>query len=181
MKAAIFSIALLFFLWNQAFAAIKSYARLSVSRRPLRLSNRAMVAACVAILAFALPSTGKSADPATPAAPDSESLTDNSTPADVFEAMRKSFKIAASKGVHAHYQFNLSGQFGGAWWIVVDDGEFAMGKGSTENPDVTITSTDRDWVMLATGSLSGVRAFFTGRLKVTGDQGLARKLDVIFH
>jgi len=140
-----------------------------------------MIAASVAILALALPLMGKSADPAPPAAPDSDQLTDNSTPADVFESMRRNFNAAASKGVHAHYQFNLSGPFGGAWWIIVSDGEFTMGKGSTENPDVTMTSTDRDWVMLATGSLSGIRAFLTGRLKVTGDQSLARKLGAIFN
>ena len=144
------------------------------------LLNQAMIAACAAILVFAFPTIGKSADPAPTAAPDSEQLTDNSTPADVFESMRKNFNAAASKGVHAHYQFNLSGPVGGAWWIIVNDGEFSMGKGSIENPNVTMTSTDRDWVLLATGSLGGFRAFLTGRLKVTGDQGLARKLDAIF-
>ena len=134
----------------------------------------------MAILALAFPMGAKAADPVSLTVPDSEPLTDNSTPADVFELMRKDFNVAASKGVHAHYQFNLSGPFGGAWWIIVNNGEFTMGKGSTENPDVIMTSTDRDWVMLATGSLSGIRAFLTGRLKVTGDQSLARKLDAIF-
>jgi putative sterol carrier protein len=151
-----------------------------MSRPPFRLSSPATITACAAILALALPSMGKSAEPAPPASQDAESLTDNSTPADVFESMRKDFNAAASKGVHAHYQFNISGPMGGVWWIIVDDGEFTMGKGSIENPDVVMTSTDRDWVMLATGSLSGFRAFLTGRLKVTGDQSLARKLDAIF-
>lgn len=151
-----------------------------MSWHSLSLSKRAMFAAGVAILALALPMKCKPA-PASPASPDAEQLTDESTPADVFEAMRKSFNIAASKGVHAHYQFNLSGPVGGSWWIIVNDGEFTMGMGSTENPDVTMVSTDRDWVMLATGSLRGIRAFLTGRLKVTGDQSLARKLDAIFR
>jgi len=155
-------------------------ATVSKNPRPFRLSNRALIAASAVILAFAFPAMGKSADPPPSAAADSEPLTDNSTPADVFESMRRNFKATASKGVHAHYQFNLSGPSGGVWWIVVNDGEFAMGKGSTENPDVIMTSTDRDWVLLATGSLGGFRAFLTGRLKVTGDQNLARKLDAIF-
>jgi putative sterol carrier protein len=148
--------------------------------QPFRLLNQATLATCAAIRVFAFPMMGISADPAPSAAADSEQLTDNSTPADVFESMRKNFNAAASKGVHAHYQFNLSGPVGGAWWIIVNDGEFTMGKGSIENPDVIMVSTDRDWVMLATGSLGGFRAFLTGRLKVTGDQGLARKLDTIF-
>jgi len=148
--------------------------------RPLHFSNREVIAAWVAILALGLSPASKSADPAAPAAPDSEQLNDSSTPADVFERMKRNFNAAASKGVRAHYQFNLSGPVGGAWWIVVNDGEFTMGMGTTEDADVVMTSTDRDWVLLATGSLSGIRAFLTGRLKVTGDQSLARKLETIF-
>jgi putative sterol carrier protein len=156
-------------------------AILSSARRFFCPSNGAMIAACISMLAPALPTTGRSAEPPAPTtAQESEPLTDDSTPADVFETMRRGFNVAASKGVHAHYQFNLSGPAGGAWWIIVNDGEFTMGMGSTENPDVVMTSTDRDWVMLATGSLSGIRAYFTGRLKVTGDQSLARKLEAIF-
>jgi putative sterol carrier protein len=153
-----------------------------MSSHPFRLSHRAIVAVCAGILAFARPATANSADPAPPAAPDSQALTDNSTPADVFESMRRGFNAAASKGVHAHYQFDISGPLGGTWWIVVNDGEFSMGKGPgpAEKPDVIMTSTDKDWVMLATGSLGGFRAFITGRLKVTGDQGLAHKLGDIF-
>ena len=153
-------------------AAILSLAR--------RLPLWAAVAAFAALLATHLSTTSQAADPTPPAAPDSERLTDDSTPADVFESMRKSFNVAAAKGMHARYQFNLSGPIGGAWWIIVNDGDFTMGTGSTENPDVVMTSTDRDWVLLATGSLSGIRAFLTGRLKVTGDQILARKLGDIF-
>jgi putative sterol carrier protein len=151
-----------------------------LSIAPLCLPMWARVAAFAAMLAFTLSTTSQAADPTPPAVPDSEHLTDNSTPADVFESMRRNFNVAAAKGVHARYQFNLSGPIGGAWWIIINDGDLTMGKGSTENPDVIMTSTDKDWVMLATGSLSGIRAFLTGRLKVTGDQSLARKLDTIF-
>jgi putative sterol carrier protein len=153
---------------------------LTMSSHPSRLSHRAITAACAGILAFTPLMTAKSADPAPPTTADSQPLTDNSTPADVFESMRRGFNAAASKGVHAHYQFDISGPLGGTWWIVVNDGEFSMGKGPTEKPDVIMISTDKDWVMLATGSLGGFRAFITGRLKVTGDQGLAHKLGDIF-
>jgi putative sterol carrier protein len=145
-----------------------------------RLSSPAVIAPCAALLAFALPTMGRSAGSATPVVLHSDQPAENLRPADIFESMRKNFNAAASKGVHAHYQFNISGQFGGAWWVIVNDGEFTMGRGWTEKPDVIMASTDRDWVMLVTGSLSGFRAFLTGRLRVTGSQGLARKLGVIF-
>src|SRR5437667_204837 len=43
---------------------------------------------------------------------------DNSTPQQVFDGMRESFKADKAKGVHARYQWELSGPNGGEWWIV---------------------------------------------------------------
>jgi putative sterol carrier protein len=39
---------------------------------------------------------------------------------------------------------------------------------------------DKDWVALSNGDLSGTWAFLTGRLKIRGDRGLAKKLGEIF-
>ena len=49
-----------------------------------------------------------------------------------------------------------------------------------EQPDVTFIATDNDWVELCNGTLGGLRAFLTGRLKVSGNISLARKLDEMF-
>jgi len=89
----------------------------------------------------------------------------DSTPQEVFDSMRGSFQQAKAKGVHARYQWDLSGPQGGQWWIDVDDGKYKMGKGKIDNPSVTFVAT---W------------AYLTGRLKIRGDQGLARKLGEIF-
>ena len=60
-----------------------------------------------------------------------------STPQDVFDAMRGSFQPAKAKGVHARYQWDLSGSNGGQWWIEVNDGTCKMGKGQIDHPNVT--------------------------------------------
>jgi putative sterol carrier protein len=104
----------------------------------------------------------------------------SSTPQDVFDGMRKSFQANVANGVHARYQWDLSGPDGGEWWIEVNDGAFKMGKGKVVNPDVTFRVSDKDWVALSNGTLGGVWAFLTGRLKVQGDRGLAKKLGQIF-
>jgi len=104
----------------------------------------------------------------------------SSTPQEVFDGMRKSFRAEKAKGVHARYQWELSGANGGEWWIDVNDGTFKMGTGKIDNPSVTFVTSDRNWVALSNGTLGGKWAFFTGRLKIRGDQGLARKLDEIF-
>jgi putative sterol carrier protein len=94
--------------------------------------------------------------------------------------MRESFRADKAQGVHAKYQWNLSGPNGGDWWIDVEDGKFTMGKGKIDNPTVTFITSDSDWVAMCNGKLKGSWAFMTGRLKVHGSQSVARKLDEIF-
>ena len=104
----------------------------------------------------------------------------SSTPQQVFNGMRQSFQAQKAKGVHARYQWELSGPNGGEWWIDVNDGTYTMGKGKIGNPSVTFVTSDKNWVALSNGTLGGKWAFFTGRLKIRGDQNVARKLDEIF-
>src|SRR5213082_3515975 len=105
---------------------------------------------------------------------------DSSTPQQVFDGMRQSFQADKAKGVHARYQWELSGPNGGEWWIDVNDGTFKMGRGKIDNPSVTFITSDNDWVAMSNGKLKGTWAFMTGRLKVRGSQSIARKLDEIF-
>ena len=105
---------------------------------------------------------------------------ENSTPQQVFDGMRGSFRADKAKGVHAKWQWNLSGPNGGDWWIEVNDGMFKMGRGKIDNPSVTFITSDKDWVAMSNGKLKGTWAFMTGRLKVRGSQSVARKLDEIF-
>jgi putative sterol carrier protein len=104
----------------------------------------------------------------------------SSTPQDVFDGMRKSFRAEKAKGVHARYQWELSGPHGGRWGFDVNDGKIEMGLGTIDNPNVTFLTSDKDWVALSNGTLGGKWAYFTGRLKIRGPQNLARKLDEMF-
>jgi alkyl sulfatase BDS1-like metallo-beta-lactamase superfamily hydrolase len=104
----------------------------------------------------------------------------SATPQDVFDAMRGSFQPAKAKGVHARYQWDLSGPNGGKWWIEVNNGTYEMGKGKIPDPNVTFIAKDKDWVAICHDQLSGTWAYLTGRLKVRGDQGVARKLGEMF-
>jgi putative sterol carrier protein len=104
----------------------------------------------------------------------------DSTPQDVFDSMRGSFQPAKAKGVHARYQWELSGPQGGQWWIDVEDGAYKMGKGKIDNPNVTFVAKDKDWVAVSNHQMGGTWAYLTGRLKIRGDQTVARKLGEIF-
>lgn len=104
----------------------------------------------------------------------------DSTPQEVFDSMRGSFQQAKAKGVHARYQWDLSGPQGGRWWIDVEDGKYTMGKGKIDNPNVTFVAKDKDWVAVSNHQMGGTWAYLTGRLKIRGDQAVARKLGEIF-
>ena len=105
---------------------------------------------------------------------------ENSTPQQVFDGMKGSFKADKAKGVHLKWQWELSGPNGGDFWIEVNDGAYKMGHGKVDHPDVTFITSDNDWVAMCNGKLKGTWAFMTGRLRVHGSQSVARKLDEIF-
>lgn len=102
------------------------------------------------------------------------------TPQQVFDAMRGAFQPRKAAGVHARYQWNLREPMGGKWFIEVDDGKSKVGRGTIANANVTFVASGKDWVAISNGKLNGTWAFLTGRLKIQGDQGLARKLDEMF-
>jgi putative sterol carrier protein len=104
----------------------------------------------------------------------------DSTPQEVFDSMRGSFQPAKAKGVHARYQWELSGPQGGQWWIEVEDGVYKMGKGKIDHPNVTFVAKDKDWVAVSNHQMGGTWAYLTGRLKIRGDPTVARKLGEIF-
>jgi putative sterol carrier protein len=105
---------------------------------------------------------------------------DPTSPDEVFAQMQHSFRPDKARGQHLRYQFNLSDPQGGKWWILINDGAYTMGKGTIDKPDVTFNCTGADWVQLSNGTLHGFQAFFTGRLKITGNQFTAHRLDEMF-
>src|SRR5260370_39753872 len=80
---------------------------------------------------------------------------ENSTPQQVFDGMRQSFQTEKAKGVHARYQWELSGPNGGEWWIDVNNGTFKMCRGKIDNPSVTFLTRDNDWVARSNVTLKG--------------------------
>jgi putative sterol carrier protein len=104
----------------------------------------------------------------------------DSTPQKVFDSMRGSFQAAKATGVHARYQWYLSGPNGGQWWVEVANGRYKIGKGQIANPNVIFVAKAKDWVAISNGQLSGSWAYLTGRLKIRGNQAVARKLGEIF-
>jgi putative sterol carrier protein len=90
------------------------------------------------------------------------------------------FQGDKAKGVHASYQWELSGPNGGDWWLIVNDGTYTIGRGKIHNPSVTFVASDEDWVAMSNKTLNVSLAYLTGRLKIQGSHRLVQELDKIF-
>lgn len=99
---------------------------------------------------------------------------------DYIETLPQRFQANAAKGVHAVFQFELSGEGGATFHVSVDDGTMKVAEGLAESPSTTIKMKSDDYVKMVNGKLSGTMAFMKGMLKVTGNVVLAQKMQTIF-
>ena len=88
---------------------------------------------------------------------------------------------AEAKTIGAKFQMNISGETGGDWFIDVTATGPSCKAGTGEAPDCTISITDEDFQKLVENpQANGMQLFFSGKLKVTGNQMLAMKLQKLF-
>src|SRR5580692_187530 len=81
-----------------------------------------------------------------------------------------------AKTIAAKFQLNITGPTGGEWNIDVSATGPAVKTGSGE-ADCTISITDEDFQKLVENpQANGMQLFFSGKLKVSGNQMLAMKL-----
>lgn len=85
-------------------------------------------------------------------------------------------KIATLK---ASYQFNLTGEGGGTYHAVFENGIADIGEGPAASTGCTITMSATDFANLVAGKLNPTTAFMTGKLKIAGDMSLAMKLQTV--
>jgi putative sterol carrier protein len=100
------------------------------------------------------------------------------TPEEVFKNMEG--ELDKVSGLGAVYQFNITGEHGGEWYLDAVSDPPVIGKGTHEKPGATFTAAEQDFVDMATGKLASQMAFMMGKLKVSGDMMLAMRLQKIF-
>src|SRR6059058_5374318 len=102
------------------------------------------------------------------------------TPKDIFAEMPNQLDANAAKGVNATIQFNLAGDNGGQWYVTIKDGKAEVTKGTASSPNMTLSMSASDYVDMILGKLNGQMAFMSGKLKISGDMGLAMKMQSLF-
>lgn len=88
----------------------------------------------------------------------------------------------AAKEVGGKYQLNVTGEGGGSWFIDLSDSGPKAAQGTGEGPDVTITLASEDFQKYYENpQANGMQLFFAGKLKVSGNQMLAMKLQKLIQ
>ncbi|WP_053071973.1 SCP2 sterol-binding domain-containing protein [Ornithinibacillus contaminans] len=88
---------------------------------------------------------------------------------------------AATKGKEGVYQFNLTGEDGGTFQMIIEPGNARAINGVEKEPDVVLTLDADDLKNLVAGTLNPTAAFMSGKLKIKGNMGLALKLQTVLH
>ena len=101
------------------------------------------------------------------------------TPKEIFEDQIASrladpAQQAQAKEIDAIYQFNITGDDGGAW--VVNLRDCVVSGGESDDADCSIELASEDFVNLVAGTVPGPQLFMMGKLKISGNMGLAMKL-----
>ncbi len=96
----------------------------------------------------------------------------------VLEALPNLLREDAAKGRRVVFEIRLTGEGGGVWAVVIDDGHCEVVEGFAEGADARYTATARDWCGVALGVTNAREAFRQGLLRKEG-AGIA--MDEFFH
>jgi putative sterol carrier protein len=65
-------------------------------------------------------------------------------------------------------------------YLVLEKGVCTVHEGKASTPDLTMQSSDEDFVDLFTGKLEGISAYMSGKLSLDGDLMLAQRIGAMF-
>lgn len=100
--------------------------------------------------------------------------------AEAVDIMKSRFNPSAASGLNAVYQVNLTGAEPSQHYLAIKDGGLETAEGVHESPNITINMASSDFVAMTNGQLNPTMAYMSGKLKISGDMGLAMKMQSIF-
>lgn len=92
------------------------------------------------------------------------------------KVQRHSDELSAHNAV---IKFNITGPEGGIWIASLKPGSTGIEKTDAES-DCTITTSDSNFVKLINGELNPEKAILTGKVRLSGNVGIAMKLAGLF-
>ncbi|BCL84101.1 SCP-2 sterol transfer family protein [Ktedonobacteria bacterium brp13] len=102
------------------------------------------------------------------------------TVAESLEGLKSAFNPAAAAGLNKTIQLNITGDDAGIYSIRVANQECELLSESVAKPDLTLTTSDQNWVAITQGKLDPMNAFLAGKVKASGDMMLAMRIPQLF-
>ena len=99
---------------------------------------------------------------------------------EVFDKMPAVFDADAAQVLEAVFQFDITGDEGGQWNVVVQDGACEVHTGTHDSPSVSLAMSGETWLGLVNREVNGMQAFMSGELKAKGDIMLAQRIEQLF-
>jgi len=87
----------------------------------------------------------------------------------IFEKMPGVFNADAASGVDVTFQFSISGEGGGDWYVEIKERTCKVEAGVRSHPTCTIKMDAADFLDMISGTLPAMHAFTSGKLKISGD------------
>jgi predicted Zn finger-like uncharacterized protein len=89
---------------------------------------------------------------------------------DFFETQHMRFIAEKAEGVNAHISYNITGDGGGEWTLIVSDGKCEIREGGDPSAKTHARMTAKTYLKLALGKLDGRVGFMLGKIKIKGDK-----------
>ncbi|MBW1796958.1 MAG: SCP2 sterol-binding domain-containing protein [Deltaproteobacteria bacterium] len=99
---------------------------------------------------------------------------------EVFGKMPEVFNPSAAQGMDSVFQYEITGDGGGNWSVVIKDGACQIQEGTHDSPSVTLTMSAETWLGIVNKQTNGMQAFMSGQLKASGDIMLAQRIEQLF-
>ncbi|XP_012929249.1 hydroxysteroid dehydrogenase-like protein 2 isoform X2 [Heterocephalus glaber] len=101
---------------------------------------------------------------------------------ETFRIVKDALSDDVVKATQAIYQFELSGEDGGTWFLDLKSKGGNVGHGWPSNhADVVMSMSTDDFVKMFSGKLKPTMAFMSGKLKIKGNMALAIKLEKLMN
>jgi putative sterol carrier protein len=99
---------------------------------------------------------------------------------ELMSRMPKAFLPDKAAGVEAVIQYQLTGEEGGDWVVIIEEGACRVEEGMADDPTLTLSADAQEYKDVVTGRSNAMQAFMQGKLKLAGDLNLAMKLTSFF-
>ncbi|MEW6083334.1 MAG: SCP2 sterol-binding domain-containing protein [Chloroflexota bacterium] len=89
------------------------------------------------------------------------------------ETIKTAFQPDKAAGVDTVVQFKFTGAQASNWYLIIKDQKCVSTEGLHPDPKMTMTVDSEDYIKISNGELDATMAFMKGKVKVSGDMGVA--------